>query len=111
MRQLPKTLSLQDQADDLNEQLAIASGAVASGGASVSKPTEPAAGNDVPMHYHIGTPKVAEEGTRAIDGEPINEIKTPAVLAQEAKEKLYKLLRKSATNQNQLPATASLTCQ
>ena len=73
---------------------ATVSGIVASGGASVPKPKEPAAGNSEPMHYNIGTPRVAEEGTKAIDGEPIPEIKTPAVLAQEAREKLDKLLKK-----------------
>ena len=95
-----QNLSLQDQIDDLNDQLAMvakvrttASGVVASGSASAPKPKELAAGNSMPMHFDIGTPKVAEAGTKAIDGEPIQEIKTPAVMAQEAKEKLDKLLK------------------
>ena len=97
-----QNLSLQGQIDNLTEQISMvakvranASGAVASGEASVPKFKEHAAGNGVPIHYNIGTPRVAEEGTKATDGEAIHEIKTPAVLAQEAKEKLDTLLKKS----------------
>ena len=97
-----QNLSLQDQIDDLNEQLALvakvratASGDIASGSAHVAKASSVAAGNSTPMYFDIGTPKVVEAGTKAIDGEPIPELKTPAVLAQEAKEKLDRLLKTS----------------
>lgn len=87
-----QNLSLQDQIDDLNEKIAMLSKARPGTPRDASSASAmPAAGNGAPV-YSIGTPKPADDGSKKPEAEPISEIKTPAVLAQEAKEQLDRLL-------------------
>ena len=88
-----QNLSLQDQIDDLQEQLKhVAKAQHASVPKASVQNAEPAATTSVP-HFNIATPKASDAQAAKGSDEPIHELKTPAVLAQEAKAKLDELLK------------------
>jgi len=90
-----QNLSLQDQIDDLQEQLSLVAKARSAAPANASVPiANPAANTGVPT-FDISTPRAPEASASKVEGGPIVEVKTPAVLAQEAKAKLDQLLRGS----------------
>ena len=88
-----QNLSLQDQIDDLQEQLKHVAKAQHATAPDASVPkAEPATVAGVP-HYSIATPRAQDATAAKGSDEPIHELKTPAVLAQEAKAKLDELLK------------------
>ena len=88
-----QNLSLQDQIDDLQEQLKhVAKAQQASVPKASVQKAEPATIAGVP-HFSIATPRVPDAQAAKGSDEPIPELKTPAVLAQEAKAKLDELLK------------------
>ena len=100
----------QDQIDDLQSKLDMLANAQRS---SAPKPAAPrietATGSGVPV-FNISTPK-APVGADYVGGdEVVQELKTPAVLAQEAKAKLDSLLKKG-TEAEPAAGEASLSCQ
>ena len=89
-----QNLTPQDQIDDLQSKLGVLANAQRS---SAPKPAAPrietATGSGVPV-FNISTPK-APVGADYVGGEEVvQELKTPAVLAQEAKAKLDSLLKR-----------------
>ena len=94
-----QNLSLQDQIDDLQEQLKHVAKAQQTSvpKASVQK-AEPATIAGVP-HFSIATPRAPDAQAARGSDEPILELKTPAVLAQEAKAKLDELLKEGTPQQ------------
>ena len=88
---------LQDQIDDLQEQLShVAKAQPASAPKASVQKAEPATIAGVP-HHSIATPRAPDAPAARASDEPIQELKTPAVLAQEAKAKLDELLKGSST--------------
>ena len=90
-----QNLNLQDQIDDLQSKLDLLANAQR---ASALRPTAPkietATGDGVPV-FNISTPKAPAEVDKAAHEEVVQELKTPAVLAQEAKAKLENMLKTS----------------
>ena len=94
-----QNLSLQDQIDDLQEQLKhVAKAQHASVPKASVQNAEPATIAGVP-HFNIATPRASDAQAAKGSDEPIQELKTPAVLAQEAKAKLDELLKGSSNQQ------------
>ena len=94
-----QNLSLQDQIDDLQEQLKhVAKAQQASVQNASAQNAEPAIVAGVP-HFSIATPRAPDAQAAKGSDEPIQELKTPAVLAQEAKAKLDELLKGSGSQQ------------
>ena len=94
-----QNLSLQDQIDDLQEQLKhVAKAQHASVPKASVQNAEPAATASVP-HFNIATPRASDAQAAKGSDEPIQELKTPAVLAQEAKAKLDELLKGGSSQQ------------
>ena len=88
-----QNLSLQDRIDDLQEQLHhVAKAQPASVPKASVQKAEPATIAGVP-HFNIATPRAPDAQAARGSDEPIPELKTPAVLAQEAKAKLDELLK------------------
>ena len=87
-------LTLQDQIDDLQSKLDILANAQRSSAPRPAAPKiETATGSGVPV-FNISTPK-APVGADYVGGDAVvQELKTPAVHAQEAKAKLDSLLKK-----------------
>ena len=91
-----QNLSLQDQIDDLQEQLSHVAKAEAASVPKASIPkAEPATTAGVPT-FNIATPRAPDASAAKADHEPILEIKSPGVLAQEAKARLDELLKGGA---------------
>ena len=89
-----QNLSLQDQIDDLQSKLdQLANAQRASALRKTDPKIEAATSDGVPV-FSISTPK-APEASKAANEEVVQELKTPAVLAQEAKAKLESLLKTS----------------
>ena len=87
-----QNLSLQDQIDDFQEQLNhVAKAQPASTPKAPIQKAEPATIAGVP-HYSIAIPRAPDAPAARASDEPIQELKTPAVLAQEGKAKLDELL-------------------
>ena len=76
----------------------VAKAQQASGPSASVQKAEPATIAGVP-HYSIATPRVPDADAAKGSDEPIQELKTPAVLAQEAKAKLDELLKGGASQQ------------
>ena len=96
-----QNLSLQDQIDDLQEQLKhVAKAQQASVPKASVQKAEPATIAGVP-HFNIATPRAPDAQAARGSDEPIPELKTPAVLAQEAKAKLDELLKGGTPQQKQ----------
>ena len=88
-----QNLSLQDQIDDLQEQLNhVAKAQPASAPKASGQKAEPATIAGVPR-FSIATPRRPDASAAKASDEPIPELKTPAMLAQEAKAKLDELLK------------------
>ena len=106
-----QNLSLQDQIDDLQEQLKHVAKAqhVSVPKASVQN-AEPAAAASVP-HFNIATPRASDAQAAKGSDEPIQELKTPAVLAQEAKAKLDELLKGGSSQQKPAVGNDQPSCQ
>ena len=91
-----QNLSLQDQIDDLQELLKhVAKAQHASVPKASVQNAEPAATASVPL----ATPRASDAQAAKGSDEPIQELKTPAVLAQEAKAKLDELLKGGSSQQ------------
>ena len=89
-----QNLNLQDQIDDLQGKLDQLANAQRTGALRTAAPkVETATGDGVPT-FQISTPK-APETAKASNEATIPELKTPAVLAQEAKAKLESMLKMS----------------
>ena len=89
-----QNLSLQDQIDDLQSKLDQLANAQRTSALRTAAPKiETATGDGVPT-FQISTPK-APEIIKAAAEEVVPELKTPAVLAQEAKAKLESMLKTS----------------
>ena len=89
-----QNLNLQDQIDDLQSKLDQLANAQRTGAHRTAAPKiETATGDGVPT-FKISTPKAPEEVKVADEG-AVPELKTPAVLAQEAKAKLENMLKTS----------------
>ena len=94
-----QNLSLQDQIDDLQEQLKhVAKAQQASVPKASVQKAEPATIAGVP-HFNIATPRAPDAQAARGSEEPVLELKTPAVLAQEAKAKLDELLKEGTPQQ------------
>ena len=79
-----QNLNLQDQIDDLQSKLDLLANAQRTSSLSPTAPKiETAIGGGVPM-CNISTPKAPAEVDKAAHEEVVQELKTPAVLAQEA---------------------------
>ena len=91
-----QNLSLQDQIDDLQDQLSHVAKAQPASVPKASVPkAEPAAHAGVPA-FNIATPRAPDASATKAENEPIPEIKSPDVLAQEAKARLDELLKVGA---------------
>ena len=91
-----QNLSLQDQLDDLQEQLSYVAKVQPASVPKASVPkAEPATNAGVPT-FNIATPRAPDASAAKAENEPILEIKSPGVLAQEAKARLYQLLKGGA---------------
>ena len=91
-----QNLRLQDQIDDLQEQLSHAAKAQPASVPKASVPkAEPATNAGVPIQ-HYATPRAPDASAAEAENEPILEIKSPGVLAQEAKARLDELLKVGA---------------
>ena len=91
-----QNLSLQDQIDDLQDQLNHVAKAQPASVPKASVPkAEPAAHAGVPT-FNIATPRAPDASSAKAGNEPILEIKSPGVLAQEAKARLDELLKGGA---------------
>ena len=89
-----QNLNLQDQIDDLQSKLDQLANAQRTGTHRTAAPkVETATGDGVPT-FQISTPKAPETAKAANEG-AVPELKTPAVLAQEAKAKLENMLKTS----------------
>ena len=89
-----QNLNLQDQIDDLQSKLDQLANAQPTSTLRTAAPkVETATGDGVPS-FQISTPK-APETAKAVNEEVLPELKTPAVLAQEAKAKLESMLKTS----------------
>ena len=90
-----QNLNLQDQIDDLQSKLDQLANAQRTGAHRTAAPKiETATGDGVPT-FQISTPKAPEAAKAANEG-AVPELKTPAVLAQEAKAKLEDMLKTSS---------------
>ena len=88
-----QNLTLQDQIDDLQSKLDSLANAQRSSAPRPAAPKIEATGSGVPV-FNISTPK-ASVGADYVGGyEVVQELQTPAVLAQEAKAKLDSWLKK-----------------
>ena len=106
-----QNLSLQDQIDDLQEQLRhVAKAQHASVPKASVQNAEPAATTSVP-HFNIATPRASDAQAAKGSDEPIQELKTLAVLAQEAKPSWMSCSKVAVPSRNRLSATTSLNCQ
>ena len=90
-----QNLSLRDQIDDLQEPLNHVAKAQSAALPKASVPiANPATVAGVPT-FNISTPRAPDASAVKADNEPIIEIKSPGVLAQEAKARLDKMLKGS----------------
>ena len=107
-----QNLSLQDQIDDLQEKLSHVAKAQPASVPKASVPkAEPATTAGVPT-FNIATPRAPDASAAKADHEPIPEIKSPGVLAQEAKARLDELLKGGAPLEPaELSETTSLICR